>query len=641
MKRTKILFLFLGILFLGWLIGRITAPSSNQSESHAHSADHAAHAHEEESEYTCSMHPQIRQPNPGKCPICAMELIPANKQSQDDSGPREVSLSEYAKSLARIVTTPVVQEMPEVETTLFGRVLADESRIRSISARFPARIERLYVNYTGVQVTQGDHLAKIYSPELLTAQTELLSAKRFNDERALLSAREKLSLWGLPESAISMIESNEKPSDTMDIDAPLSGFITEKLVNDGDYVETGEALFKITDLSTVWVVLDAYEMDKPWLRFGQPVTFTAEALPGQTFEGRISFISPVLDPDTRTFKVRVNIPNENLHLQPGMFVTGKVHSHITGEGTLLDPELEGKWISPMHPEIIKDAPGKCDVCGMDLVPASKLGYASATEGEAPLLIPTSAVLHTGRRSLVYVELPDKDRPTYEGREIILGPRAGDAYIVISGLEAGEQVVTNGAFKIDSALQLLAKPSMMSPSDERTHETIPRFPDAPDEIKNALATLTSAYFPLWRALAADDLPKAKTIATTLEKATHKFHDLSSKNDLQNFFEETLKKLSKFSLAISQSEDIDTARQEFEHVSNSLIQAVRAISLPDSMTVYLAFCPMTFEGRKSDWLQDDDDLLNPYFGASMLHCGGFEDLHPSDNSPHADHSHGTSH
>lgn len=614
MKTKKVILILAGILAAGFLVGRLTAPGHGEGGKPAVPATSAP------VEYTCSMHPQIRQPQPGKCPICAMDLIPAGQGDQEDAGAREISLTPHAKALARIQTTPVERRMPDAEIRLFGRVQPDESRERSITARFPARIERLYVNYTGVLVKEGDHLAKIYSPELLTAQAELLGALRFNDARASRSAREKLSLWGLSAGAIAAIEAKGEPSDTMDIDAPLGGFVTGKMVSDGDYVETGSVLFQIADLSTVWVVLDAYEIDKPWLRFGQRVTFTAEAVPGRTFEGRISFIPPVLDPETRTFKIRVNVPNEALLLRPGMFVTGMVHARVAGDGIVLDPDLEGKWISPMHPEIVKDGPGQCDVCGMDLVPVSELGYTASAEVAEPLMVPASAVLQTGRRAVVYVEVPDRDRPVYEGREIVLGPRAGDAFIVVSGLDEGERVVTNGAFKIDSALQLLAKPSMMSGPD----------PDAPPDIesspemKAALGGLLEGYFPVWRALAGDDLASAKEAAQKLESATHQFHGLPGDKDSGDFFEKLLADVSKNARGITQAEDIEQARMVFEHLSNALIRAARAVGLPAGFAVHLAFCPMTFEGRRADWLQDDDELLNPYFGETMLRCGDFEPL-----------------
>lgn len=612
MKNLRILLpLFALLLLAAWFAGRLSAPSDGASSS-IPSADAAT-------EYTCSMHPQIRQPKPGKCPICAMDLIPAGQLDKRAGGERELVLTEHAKALARIQTTPVERRVPEAEIRLFGRVALDETRMRSITARFPARIERLYVNFTGVKVSEGDHLAKIYSPDLLTAQSELLSAMRFNDQRAIRAAREKLALWGLTQTAIDAIVQRGEPTDTMDIDSPMGGFVTKKMVNEGDYVETGSVLFEIADLSTVWVMLDAYEMDKPWLRFGQPVTFTAEALPGQTFEGRINFIPPVLDETTRSFKVRVTVPNESLILRPGMFVTGTVRASVAGEGLVLDSSFEGKWISPMHPEIVKDAPGECDVCGMALVPAAELGYVASKETEPPLLIPASSVLQTGKRAVVYVAVQGRDAPVYEGREVILGPRAGDHYLVVSGLKEGEEVVTNGAFKIDSALQLLAKPSMMSAEPET-----PPAIEAPPEMRAALGQLTQAYFPIWQALAQDDLEAARAAAAKLEAAVHPFHGIEAEETASRLFESTLSGLASGATGIAEAQEMEPARKAFEQLSTTLIHAVRAIGLPEAMEVHLAFCPMTFEGKRSDWLQPDETLRNPYFGARMLRCGDFEPL-----------------
>ena len=225
-------------------------------------------------------------------------------------------------------------------------------------------------------------------------------------------------------------------------------------------------MFGIVDLSDLWLRLDAYESDLAWLRFGQQVAFSVEAYPGQTFQGQITFIDPELDPNSRTVSVRVNVPNAERKLKPGMFAKAIVRSNIAMAGKVYSPEFAGKWISPMHPEIVKDNPGKCDICGMDLLPAEELGYVQDPNAEPPLVVPASAVLRTGKRAVVYVEMPDTDRPTYEGREIEIGARAGDVFIVSSGLGLGDRVVTNGAFKIDSALQIRAKPSMMNPQGRR-------------------------------------------------------------------------------------------------------------------------------------------------------------------------------
>lgn len=601
--------LLVAVLGVGIAVGRWSmAPATHDVAVATEGSEVGAAA------FTCAMHPQIRQPKPGKCPICGMDLIPVRRGEERKGSDREITLSKEAWALARIATVPVERRVPDAEIRLFGRVVVDESRVRSITARFPARIERLYVNYTGVRVQHGEHLARIYSPELLTAQAELLSARRFNEPRALRSAREKLSLWGLSPRAIAAIEARSEPTNTMDIDAPLGGFVVEKLVSEGDYVETGSLMFRIADLAAVWVVLDAYEIDKPWLRFGQEVTFTADALPGHRFEGRIAFLPPVLDPESRTFKVRVNLANEDLRLRPGMFVTGIVHARIAGDGVVLDPSLAGKWISPMHPEIVKEGPGACDVCGMALVPSEQLGYAVAAAHETPLVVPASAVLRTGRRAIVYVEVPARDEPTYEGREIDLGPRAGDSYVVAAGLAEGERVVVNGAFKLDSALQLLARPSMMT-APERGAASVGA---ATPQDRERVAAVLSAYLPLWRALAADDLAAAHAAATRLVDAGRGPEVRVGAEILGG----DLTVVATAAGEVGQAADLDAARRAFERASDALIRMIRATGVPPGTDVHLAFCPMAFEGRRAEWLQDEHELRNPYFGAAMLRCGEFD-------------------
>ena len=335
------------------------------------------------------------------------------------------------------------------------------------------------MDYTGIPVREGDHLVYMYSPEVLAAQEELIQALRAlkslersdieiireTAQATVEAARGKLRLWGLLPEQIKEIEERGKTTDHITIYAPISGIVIHKDAVEGMYVQTGTRIYTIADFSQVWVWLDAYESDLTWLRFGQEAELTSEAYPGEVFKGRISFIDPVLNEKTRTVKLRVNVANLDAKLKPGMFVRAVVHSKVAQGGKVMAPDLVGKWISPMHPEIIKDAPGKCDICGMDLVRAAELGYVSAdaAKAEMPLVIPVSAALLTGKRAVCYVQLPDTEKPTYQGREVVLGPRAGDYYIVRSGLSEGELVVTQGNFKIDSALQIQAKPSMMSPA----------------------------------------------------------------------------------------------------------------------------------------------------------------------------------
>lgn len=389
---------------------------------------------------------------------------------------RKLTLTPAAEKLAEVRTVPVRRKFATAEIQMVGKVDYDETRLGYITAWVPGRIDDLYVDYTGVPVQKGDHMVYLYSPDLVAAQEELIQASKTlrdieqsqNDfikgrtQATLESAREKLRLLGLTAEQVRKIETSSQPEDHLTIYAPMSGIVIHLNALEGMYVKTGTRIYTIADLSSLWVVLDAYESDLPWLRYGQKVEFETEAYPGEIFEGRISFIDPVLNAKTRTVRVRVNVPNPLGELKPEMFVRATVKSNVALAGRVMDPSLAGKWIGPMHPEIIRDEPGTCPICGSKLVTAKSMGYLSAVkEDEMPLIIPASAPLLTGKRAVVYVKDPDQTG-VYEGRVIELGPRAGNEYIVKSGLKEGELVVAKGNFKIDSAIQIQAKPSMMNP-----------------------------------------------------------------------------------------------------------------------------------------------------------------------------------
>jgi len=432
--------------------------------------------------WTCAMHPQIRQPKPGKCPICFMDLIPVAAE-QADIGLRQISFSKEAIKLMEIETTPVDRKFVTAEIRMVGKIDYDETQVKNITAWVPGRIDRLYVDFTGITVAKGDHMVELYSPQLLSAQAELLGALKAVEAiksetselvkrttlATLEAAREKLRLLGLTAKQIEKIEGSGKTVTHLTIYSPIGGIVINKQATEGIYVETGTPIYTVADLSRLWVKLDAYESDLPWIRYGQVAEFTTEAYPGEIFKGTISFIDPVLNDKTRTVKVRVIVDNPDGKLKPQMFVRAVVRANVAQGGRVMAPELAGKWICPMHPSVVKAQAGTCDICGMDLVTTESLGYVTAdVPKEAPLVIPASAPLITGKRAVVYVQVPQTEKPTFEGRQIVLGPRTGDFYIVQSGLTEGEIVVTNGNFKIDSALQIQAKPSMMNPEGQQSH-----------------------------------------------------------------------------------------------------------------------------------------------------------------------------
>ncbi|MBT8036689.1 MAG: efflux RND transporter periplasmic adaptor subunit [Verrucomicrobiae bacterium] len=520
-KKPVAVLLPITLFFAGWWF----ALPSEQKDTTSNTSSESAQ------EWTCSMHPQIRQPNPGLCPICNMDLIPL-EAGNDEGGLREIVVSAEAAALLDLRVSPVIKAPAQVDVSLFGKIDYDERKIVTTTARISGRIDRLYADFTGTTVSKGDAIAKIYSPELYVAQEELIRAvKSINDSGSqsvrnirtnlLNAAREKLRLLELTESQIAAIEKQKKPNDHITISAPQSGIIVNLNAKEGQYLKTGDPLFGIAQLNSVWLKMEAYESDLPWLRYAQDVSFKVEALPGKTFHGRIAFIDPQLDPNRRVVKVRVNVENKKLLLKPGMFANANVQANVALHGRVLSADLAGKWISPMHPEIIKDEAGTCDICGMPLVPAEKFGFvAPSGPVENPLLIPVSSVLRTGNRAVVYVRLPNKTEPIFEGREIVLGARAGNYFIVKSGLGVGELVVTKGGYKLDSELQIKAKPSMMNPNagiQERSAN------NAPAQIAGQWSSLLRTYGKLALAMEKGDHDSAtaelESMKSALESIKH--------------------------------------------------------------------------------------------------------------------------
>ncbi len=584
--------------------------------------------------WTCSMHPQIQLPVPGKCPMCFMDLIPLEKDSGGDETPRRLKMSRAAAALAEVQTQRVQRKAAAHEVRLVGKVDYDETRLADITSWIPGgRLDRLYVDYTGITVRKGDHLFSIYSPELVAAQGELLLQSRAErspqgtrGESSVRRSSEltvaKLRRWGLLDEQIEEIKRRGAPSDHVTVYAPIGGVVIKRHMNEGVYVQEGTAIYTIADLSRVWVYLDAYESDIPWLRFGQQVNFTTESYPGEVFSGRIAFIDPMLNEMTRTVKVRLNVPNQELRLKPGMFVRAVVQSRLAAGGRVLDAALAGKWISPMHPEIVKDGPGKCDICGIDLIPAEEYGFVASEEDAQPaLVIPDSAPLITGKRAVVYVKLPDRDEPTFEGREVVLGHRAGNYYLVRGGLKEGEQVVTVGNFKIDSALQIRASPSMMSPDADATagDDQVAEPLDVPSSFRVALAPLLRSYLRLQEALADDRMADAVVAWEATRETLPSIDPSGLDGRARQAWNATRQDLDQGLRIDLQRADIDQLRKQFEPLSTTMLGLVDVFGHAQETPLAKAFCPMAFGNRGAEWLQADGKIANPYFGHKMLRCG----------------------
>lgn len=603
----------------------VTAASIGGAEA----ADGEHVEHEEPSLWTCPMHPQIKLPEFGDCPICGMDLVPMGDGGDDD--PRRLAMSAAAVELAQIRTVPAERRSLTRPVALSGQIDFDETRLHTIAARVAGRLDRLYVDYTGVQVQEGDHLVSLYSPELLTAQEELLAAAQRleatageaseflaeSNQRAYQAAREKLLLWGLSAEQVDAIEARGSAEDHLTLHAPVRGVVLDRLLDPGAYVVEGTPIYRLAELDHLWLQLDAFEQDLTWLRYGQSVDVEVEAYPGEAFAGAISFLSPIVDPLTRTIRVRVSLDNHDGRLKPGMFARAVVHAEVGARGLAPDRSLAGKWISPMHPEIVKDGPGSCDVCGMDLVPAESLGLVAdeAVAEELPLVVPRSAVLLTGKRAVVYVAVLGAERPTFEGREVVLGPRAGEHYVILEGLDEGERVVAQGAFRIDSAMQIQAKPSMMSLAGDQEGAS-----DAEAKrYRDSLRPYWLAYLEAQQALADDAFPRAQAALITVRQALELAQPSSLPSARQTEALDAHRRIQRALEHAHHLEDLAALRSALEEVSLASLTLLRRFGNPLGEALHEAYCPMAFDDQGAAWVQAGEQIANPYFGDEMLRCG----------------------
>lgn len=611
-------------LFIGLILGYFFF-SGGDVKHEGSSSDQAP------SVWTCSMHPQIKQPKAGKCPICFMDLIPLAGNDMDE-GPRQLVLSETARQLAEIRTATVTRGPATRTLRLVGTLAYDETLVRHTTAWVPGRIDRLFVNYTGVPVKAGDHMAEIYSPMLISAHQELLQAKGRPD--LLEGARQRLLRWGILPQQLRDMEIATHTYQHLTIHASMGGVVVQKHVSEGMYVDQGKPLFTIADLSHLWLLISAYESDVRWLRFGQQVDFSVDALPGETFSGILSFIDPVLAEKSRTVPVRISLPNPKGNLKPGMFSHALIRIQVNGNGDPIVPNLHEKWVCPMHPEVIKDGPGVCDVCSMAIIPADS--PQKKPEFDNPLLVPETAVLWTGKRSVVYRAVPAKPS-AYDGVEVEIGPRTDGFYIVKSGLEEGDQVVVNGAFKLDSELQIKAKPSMMNRMDDSGvpssagAEALPShaFPDAEQAHYKSIVT---AILDIGKALAADNLAEAQSGSDRGKEALNAINDSDFSPEAKKVWQPILSSFGGGFEHLKSAKDIQNARGGLKHLTMALDKAFSTFGQPLSQPVARMFCPMAFNNQGAEWFQVEETLANPYFGEAMLRCGEKRsELPPNGSSP----------
>lgn len=445
--------------------------------------------------YTCGMHPSVNvspeeyEQGKTKCPICNMDLVPVHKEAEnaEQAGiPQVLKLSRQGEYLAGVQTDKVEYRHLVKEIRTAGKFDYDERKLTYAAAWVEGRVDRLYVDFTGAQVKKGDPLALIYSPDLVSTQEEYILALKALDEardtnnsqivensRSLAeSTKKRLLLWGIPEDEIQRLKEERKANIQMTIYSPVSGAVVKKTVTEGEYVKKGAPLYMIADLSNLWMFADVYEYEMSWVRLGQKIEVTTPAYPDEIFVGTLTFIEPVLNPKTRSVKIRADFPNPKGKLKPEMFVNAGIKIDLTKE---IFPHLAGAFKKePMAEKGIEintykcgcsgktwtqraDEKKSCPYCGEAMPDCGELIFQekkmiAGSQGQHGkiLAIPITALLDSGQRKLVYVY---KGNGEYEPREVKVGPLSGKYYPVIEGLKEGEDVVTRGNFLIDSQSRL--------------------------------------------------------------------------------------------------------------------------------------------------------------------------------------------
>lgn len=572
--------IYIGILALGLFLGWVLFGSSSNSDKEQQ--------HEEKATvqqlWTCSMHTQIMLPEPGNCPICGMKLIPLESGAAGLLAD-QFSLTDNAMALANIQTSVVGNGMANDQAIkLSGKIVENEESNAVQVSYFSGRIEKLNISFTGEAIRKGQLLATIYSPELYAAQQELLTAASLKQTQPALykAVRNKLKLWKLSESQINDIESSGKVLENFPIYATVSGTVSEKLVAQGDFVKEGQALLKIANFNTVWANFDVYENQVDFFKKGQEISISTNADPNKVVKAKVAFIDPVLDLQTRTVKLRAVLNNANDDFKPGMFVEGRIEGHASNE-------------------------------------------------KQTLSIPATAVLWTGERSVVYVKT-NPDKPVFEMREITLGNAIGDRYEVLSGLEDGQEIVTNGAFTVDAAAQLQGKKSMMNKAGGETltgHEgqlgtdtkNSKERIDVSVTFQEQLKGVFENYIELKDALVNDDAISAKKAATTVTTSLAQVDmKLLSAKDAHTQWMTLKNDMLASANAIAATTALQAQRDQFIGLSLKMTSAVEIFGINEK--IYRQFCPMANDDQGAYWLSKEAKVRNPYYGKAMHSCGSVE-------------------
>lgn len=536
------------------------------------------------------MDPTYIMDKPGKSPM-GMDLVPKYADEAGEAAEGAITIDPATVQNIGVLTETVKRGDLRVEIRTVGNLDYNDDKIFWVNTKYDGWIERVHVDYVGQPVKKGEPLFEIYSPDLVSTQEEYLSALKYRDKMAksgfddayrraealLESSRKRLEYWDITEEQIRRLEERGRIAKTLTAVSPVTGLVVKKMDEalEGMYAREGMNLYKIADLSSLWVHVDLYEYQLPWIKAGQEARVEISYYPGEVFTGKVLFFYPYVDEKTRTIRVCLEIPNRDGRLRPKMFATVK-----------------------FSPVAARDS----------------------------VLVPDIAVLHTGKRNVVIL---DRGKGRFEPREVTLGLQGQGMYEVREGLEGGEKIVTSSQFLIDSESNLreainkmlmakkekaepatkdVEKPTGMKEMDHAAHKEKPVVDNAQtvEEVEKAL----QAYLPIWRALANDSTEgieeNAEKLAAAAKEAARQTHVPTLRERLEKLAEEASK---------MKTEDLSAARESMKGLSRALLAVFETheVRLPKAYAVIE--CPMV----KERWVQDTDQVSNPFLGSSMPLCG----------------------
>jgi len=533
--------------------------------------------------YTCGMHPWVILPEPGLCPICHMDLTPLDPEKF--SG--EISIDPIVTQnigvrIAEVKSGPIVQTIRTV-----GTVAYDETRVRDINIKVSGWIENLYVDYEGVEVKKDDPLFDFYSPKLYSAQSEYLSSLKMRGrggvaflpetmldaERLIEDARIQLEFFDITPEQIEAIEADGTPAKTMTIRSPYDGVVIAKHANEGMRINSGMRVYQIADLSKVWVMVSLYEYQLPFIEEGQEATMTLPYIPGHTFEGRVIYVYPYLNEQTRQIHVRLEFENHDGMLKPGMYASIELRSTLADEQTIA---------------------------------------------------PRSAVIDTGERQVAFVSLGEG---RFEPRDVQMGVATEDGFVeILDGLAPGEMVVVSGQFLLDSEARIRESIAKMLKGDLAVDQVAvadvvgaSELASLPGDVSDGISTALTAYFQMGDLLANDTI---EGIADPARRVAGAIDALEKTEipDFEHFWHEheEIAVIRDKSLEIAGMTDLEAARLAFVDLSNAFATLVKATGIPPSFALIVQelHCPMYQDG--SSWLQPAGDVRNPFYGSMMLEC-----------------------